>query len=168
MTGTDEYTIVPGTAADLDELSELWLALLSHHRNLLDDRFPVHAPTDSWELARAAFARWLADDAAIARIARRRDGGEVLGFGICQLLAGGPTFDLGSMRGDLDTLVVKDAARGGGVGAALIESIRAELAARGIAYWSVGLLAGNEQAEKLYRRLGFAPWTQTLLARTDR
>jgi len=81
-------------------------------------------------------------------------------------VAEGPTFDLGSMRGDLDTLVVKDTARGARI-AALIESIRAELMIRGIAFWSVGLVAANDEAEKLYRGSRFEPWSQSLLARTE-
>ena len=162
-----EYEIVAGGIADIDDLKPLWLQMLSHHRDLVSDSFPVHADEESWELARNAYGDWLASDSAIMLIARGADRSETLGYVVCRIHPGGPTFDLGDMRGDVDSLVVHDQARGHGIGTALLGAVRADLNERGIAYWSIGVLARNTEAAKLYERVGFRPWTQELLAGTD-
>jgi ribosomal protein S18 acetylase RimI-like enzyme len=59
-------------------------------------------------------------------------------------------------------------AGGQGVGTALLEAIRHRLVERGITYWSIGVLADNPRAAKLYERVGFRPFTLELLAITDR
>jgi hypothetical protein len=38
-----ECEITVGGAAGVDELKPLWLQMLSHHRDLVGDEFPVHA-----------------------------------------------------------------------------------------------------------------------------
>jgi GNAT superfamily N-acetyltransferase len=54
-------------------------------------------------------------------------------------------------------LFVSEAARGAGVGAALMLEAERLAAARGVRRMMVGVLAGNAAAERLYARLGFAP-----------
>jgi GNAT superfamily N-acetyltransferase len=54
-------------------------------------------------------------------------------------------------------LFVSEAARGAGVGAALMLEAERLAAVRGIRRLMVGVLAGNAVAERLYARLGFAP-----------
>lgn len=162
-----EFEIAFGGSADLAELKPLWLQMLSHHRGLVAGEVPIHADEQSWELARRHYDNWLANGAGILLIARSQDRAEPLGYAVCRLLPGGATFDLGELRGDIDSLVVTDRARGRGIGTALLDAVRAELKARGIAYCSIGVLAGNTEAAKLYERVGFRPWTQELLARTD-
>jgi hypothetical protein len=78
-------------------------------------------------------------------------------------MTSGPTFDLGSVRAEIDSLVVADAARGAGVGTALVATCREELRRRDIHYWSIGVVEENRDAIQLYERLGFRPWTRTML-----
>jgi GNAT superfamily N-acetyltransferase len=54
-------------------------------------------------------------------------------------------------------LFVSEAARGAGVGTALMLEAERRAAARGVRRMMVGVLAGNVAAELLYARLGFAP-----------
>ena len=161
------YEIVAGDVGDIDELQPLWLQMLSHHRILVCDKVPVHPDGESWKRARNAYSDWLAADSAILLIGRDRNDSSALGYVVCRLHPGGPTFDLGQMRGDVDSLVVHDRARGRGLGTALLAAVRTNLSDRGIAYWSIGVLAENMGAAKLYERVGFRPWTQELLARID-
>jgi len=161
-----DFRFVDGTSADLGELADLWLQMLAHHRALVSDRFPMHDREASWELARAGYRDWIRDGSAIMRIARALSSSEPLGFVVCRLVADGPTFDHGPMLGDIDALVVRDTARSLGIGTALLDSVRGELLARDIAYWSIGVLAQNMKAEAFYRRLGFQPWSHALLAKT--
>jgi ribosomal protein S18 acetylase RimI-like enzyme len=142
--------------------------MLEHHREMVAGEFPIHTPQRSWERARALCVEWLESETAILLIARGAGSSEPLGYIACRLIGGGPTFDLGSLRGEVDTLVVHDHARGQGVGTALLDAIRKSLVERGIVYWSIGVLAHNPRAAKLYQRVGFRPFTQELLAVTDR
>jgi ribosomal protein S18 acetylase RimI-like enzyme len=162
-----DYEIAPGGPAEIAELKPLWLQMLSQHRALVDDEFPVHANGQSWERVRREYSDWLADSAAILLIARTQGQADPLGYVVCRLQPGGPTFDLGELRGNVDSLVVDDRARGHGIGTALLDAVRAQLKERGIAYWSIGVLTQNTEAARLYDRVGFRPWTRELLARTD-
>jgi ribosomal protein S18 acetylase RimI-like enzyme len=162
-----QFEVTLGGALDIDELKPLWLAMLSHHRDLVGDEFPIRMAEPSWEQARRDYLDWLASDAAILLIARYRTSSEALGYAICRLVGGGATFDLGAVRGEVDSLVVRDRARGQGIGTALLEAVRVRLLDRGVSYWSIGVLAHNPEAAKLYERVGFRPWTQELLATTS-
>ncbi|HEX3801905.1 MAG TPA: GNAT family N-acetyltransferase [Solirubrobacteraceae bacterium] len=161
-----EFEVAVGGVADIDGLKPLWLEMLSHHRALVGSEFPIRMPEPSWEHSRQDYLNWLTSDAAILVIARDRVSSESLGYAICRLLSGSATFDLGAVRGDVDSLVVHDSARGRGIGTALLEAVRASLVHRGVSYWSIGVLAHNPRAAELYERVGFRPWTQELLAST--
>jgi ribosomal protein S18 acetylase RimI-like enzyme len=163
-----EFEIASSGAADIDELKALWLQMLSHHRHLLDGEFPVRRPEQSWEQAQRDYRDWLGNGAGILLIARGKASREPLGYAVCRLIDSGATFDLGAVRGDVDSLVVRDQARGHGIGTALLDAMRTELVDRGVAYWSIGVLAQNSEAARLYDRVGFRPWTQALLASTIR
>jgi ribosomal protein S18 acetylase RimI-like enzyme len=160
------FDIAAGGLAEIDELKSLWLQMLSHHRSLIDGALPIHTDEQSWERARRDYRDWLESEAAIVLIARSRPGSEPVGYAVCRLRPGGATFDLGAMRGEVDSLVVQDQARGRGIGTALLDGVRSSLLERGIGYWSIGVLADNAQAAKLYERIGFRPWTQELIATT--
>jgi ribosomal protein S18 acetylase RimI-like enzyme len=161
-----QYDINPGSAPDIAELKALWLQMLSHHRDLVGERIPVRADAESWERVQNDYGDWLTNEAGILQIARRQGTAEPLGYAVCRLQSGGATFDLGAPRGNVDSLVVHDQARGHGIGTALLEAVRASLEERGVRYWSIGVLTDNAEAAKLYERVGFRPWTQELLAST--
>ncbi len=162
-----DLEIITAEPAAVDELKALWLQMLSYHRNLVGGEVPVHTDEQSWARTRRVYCDWLENDTAILVIARSQTSSEPLGYAVCCLVAGGGrTFDLGAVRGDLDSLVVHDHARGQGIGTALLDAVRDRLVDRGIAFWSIGVLARNVEAVKLYERVGFRPWTQALIART--
>jgi ribosomal protein S18 acetylase RimI-like enzyme len=87
-----------------------------------------------------------------------------VGYLVCLLIEAGPTFNLGAVYGEVDSLSVTAEARGEGVGSRLLEACGAAVHERGISYWSIGIVAGNDGAQRLYERLGFAPWTERMLA----
>jgi GNAT superfamily N-acetyltransferase len=60
-------------------------------------------------------------------------------------------------------LFVHPGARGGGVGSALLAEAERLVLARGLDRLMIGVLAGNDGAEALYRRQGFAPNTTEML-----
>lgn len=105
------------------------------------------------------------EESAILLLARDHDEAKLAGFAMCRLLPEGPTFALGPVRAEIDSLVVDRDGRGLGVGTALLEAVRAQLTARGIRCCSIGVLAQNRDAARLYERVGFEPWIQNLVTR---
>lgn len=162
-----DFEITSGGASAVGELKTLWLQMLSHHRDLVGDEIPVHADERSWTRTRRAYSDWLKNNPAMLVIARDPSSTDPLGYAVCRLVSGdGMTFDLGTVRGDVDSLVVHDEARGRGIGTALLDAVRRRLADRGIQFWSIGVLARNDDAVRLYERVGFRPWTQELITGT--
>ncbi len=94
-------------------------------------------------------------------------GDELLGYAMLVVRpAQSPTFDNGPFVGELESLSVAESARGSGIGRALIAHARDLLRERGISYWLVGVVAGND-AQRLYEREGFRVAWVNLLARVD-
>ena len=141
--------------------------MVEHHRRLVGDQWPVRASQVSWEHRREQYSAWLTDDSGFIFIARTEGSDSPLGYVACRLLSAGPTFDLGELRGDVDSLVTAEAARGQGVGSALLDACRTELKRRGARYWSIGVVEANTRAVELYERLGFRPFVRSMLAAVD-
>ena len=62
----------------------------------------------------------------------------------------------------ISELYVDEAARGTGVGRALIAACEAWAKTRGIAVMQIGVLAQNTRADRIYRRAGYAPYAYQL------
>lgn len=118
-------------------------------------------------MRREQYRKWLGESSGLLFVARVGEHDETVGYTFCRLIESGPTFHLGPVRGEIDSLVVADTTRGAGVGSALLEGCRADLQRRGVSYWSIGVLEANRGAVRLYERLGFRPWTREMLAPVD-
>jgi ribosomal protein S18 acetylase RimI-like enzyme len=153
--------------SDVPTLADLWKAMVEHHRSVVGDQWPVLAPQVAWERRREQYSSWLGDGSGFILVAQDEEGDGPIGYLACRLLPAGPTFDLGEVRGDVDSLVTAEAARGQGVGSALLSSCRDELKRRGVRYWSIGVVDANTRAIELYERLGFRPFVRSLLAPID-
>lgn len=149
---------------DVSSLAELWQAMVEHHRLLVGAQWPVRSAELAWERRREQYAAWLSDGSAFILIAQTEASGAPVGYLACRLVEAGPTFDLGEIRGEVDSLVTSEAARGQGVGSALLDACREELQRRGARYWSIGVVEANTRAIELYQRLGFRPFVRTMLA----
>ncbi len=65
------------------------------------------------------------------------------------------------MIAEIETMLVSAEFRGAGLGSRLLDEIDAELARQGITEVIVGLMPGNDGAQRLYERRGFRPrWLQ--------
>ena len=159
--------VTSASISDVPCLETLWKTMVEHHRRLVGHQWPVHRADVAWELRRQQYATWLAESTGFLFIAHSAGSGRQLGYVACRLVPTGPTFDLGYIRGEVDSLVTADNARGQGVASALLDACRAELKRRGAHYWSVGVVEGNAQAIQLYERLGFRSIVRTMLAPLD-
>jgi ribosomal protein S18 acetylase RimI-like enzyme len=162
-----DIEVRPGLAADVASLEPLWEAMVEHHRAVLAEPWPVRKAQEAWELRRVQYLNWLAEGRGFLLLAQAPGSAETIGYCFCELAEVGPTFDLGERIGDVGSLAVAPKARGAGVGTALLRACRAELTRRGIAYWSIGVIEGNEKARSLYERVGFRPWLRSLLSPVD-
>lgn len=140
--------------------------MVEHHRHVAGDAWPVLSADVAWARRSEQYTTWLADGSGLILVADAVDAHvqRPVGYLACRLLPAGPTFDLGDVRGDVDSLVIAEAARGRGVGSALLNACRAELQSRGVRYWSIGVVEANIEAVKLYERHGFRPFVRSMLA----
>jgi ribosomal protein S18 acetylase RimI-like enzyme len=162
-----DIEITSGGLADLDALAPLWMAMVEHHRSVVAGRVPVRPADEAWDRRRREYEAWLEDGSGLLFLARREGADEVTGYAMCRLLPSGPTFDLGPLRGDVESLAVSPRSRGAGVGTALLGAVRAELRSRGCRHWSISVATDNADAVRLYERVGFRPLVQMMYAPLD-
>jgi ribosomal protein S18 acetylase RimI-like enzyme len=151
-----DIDIVAGPA-ELDALEPLWIALHRHHRTVVPSTaMLVDDDSVSWSRRRALYRGWMATGDALVLVARR--GGTPVGYAVAHLQDGpDDTFAVGARYAELYSLSVAPDARGGGVGTALMDTLDERLAELGIADLSIGVMAGNEDALRFYRRRGLVP-----------
>jgi ribosomal protein S18 acetylase RimI-like enzyme len=151
-------------ATDLEPIAPLWKSMVDHHRQVAGKELPVRDPEDAWSLRRAEYRRWLTDGSGTLLVAYVRDAPAPGGYAFLRTMPSGPTFDLGELRGEVESLVVAPSARGAGIGTALLRAAQGELRRLGCTYWSVSVMEANDGAVQLYERAGFRPWLRELAA----
>ena len=150
-------TIERGDAGDVDSLRELWLQLHHHHQEIGPQSGTFTDDESSWDLRSAGYREWLSGDGSFALLAR--DGGELVGYAMVRV-SPGPASErdawvIPETVAELMTLVVADGRRGEGIGGRLLDEMDAELERLGIDEVFVGLIPGNEGAQRLYESRGF-------------
>lgn len=135
-------TVRRASAADLDALVELALGLRDHLEQTAPSAAEFHA----------GFARLLAEDAA--RFFLALSGADrPVGYVQCRMRFSAWS---GGTDVELEDVFVAGAARGAGVGRALVEAVLAHAAAAGCRVAGLTTNERNAAALALYRRLGFA------------
>jgi GNAT superfamily N-acetyltransferase len=145
-----EPVIVCGGAELLDELRPLWLALRDHHGEVAPHRGPVRDDEGSWGRRREHYERWLAEDDAFVLLVRDPGGGPALAYAFVRREHAPATTWPDRRVLDLETLSVAPAARGQGLGTAL-------LAAAEDRTLVLTAVAQNAGALRFYEREGFIP-----------
>ncbi|GJG86297.1 hypothetical protein tb265_14780 [Gemmatimonadetes bacterium T265] len=133
--------IRPAAAADVPALVALMTAFYA------EADFPLPAGP-----AARAFAALLADARLGGAWIAEADG-EAVGHAV---LTVGFSMEYGGLRGFVDDLYVRPAARGRGAGAVLLAAVRASAAARGVRALHVEVGPDNHTARRLYARAGYA------------
>lgn len=128
-------------ADKFQDLKELWEALNRHHESCsvsFKDRYRSFTFDERW--------RSLVDNDRISIFVAEEDS-EVFGYCIATAKAS---------RGEIDSLYVKERARGKGTGTALVERAFMRLKEWGCLDIRVIIADGNNEAFPFYKRLGFA------------
>jgi ribosomal protein S18 acetylase RimI-like enzyme len=147
--------IVELTVDDLDELRPLWGELLAHHQQVapqLADLGPGLDLDASWASRRAQYVDWF--HTASGRLWMAKVDGQPAGYCCAHTAAGSNTWDWGVVTGVLETLVVSPRVRGTGLGTTLFNLARQYFDALGLRVLKISVMAGNDDALRLYRRLG--------------
>lgn len=149
-------TVVRGNADHVDELRGLWLALHHHERRVAPELPLVSDDERSWRARRKLYVRWLDQDQGFLVLARNGSG--LVGYAFVRVEEGpDDTFSLGEQYAELYSLSVAPECRGQGIGTLLLDSVDAELKARGISDLVVAVMLGNSDAQRLYERRGLRP-----------
>jgi len=149
-----------GTPENIEELAPLWLELFRHHREVGAGTGRFTDEDRSWPHRAALYREWLAEPLSFVLIARDEEGA-AKGYAMVRVREPDDevldTWEAGDHVAELETLVVSASERGGGVGSALLDRVAAEVRGLGISDLGVGVLAGNDDARRLYESHGFQP-----------
>jgi ribosomal protein S18 acetylase RimI-like enzyme len=123
------------------------------------DAGPFTDDDSSWDVRSASYREWLADPRSFLLIAR--DGGRPVGYAVTRVMESGPewrdAWRVPPVMAELETLVVLPERRNAGLGTRMLDAVEAELARQGITEVIVGLIPGNDGAQRMYERRGFRP-----------
>jgi ribosomal protein S18 acetylase RimI-like enzyme len=150
-------SIARGEAADIDSLRDLWLQLHHHHQEIGPHSGTFADDESSWAVREANYREWLAGEGSFLLLAR--DGDELVGYAMVKV-SPGPASErdawvVPETVAELMTLVVSDGRRGDGIGGNLMDAMDAELERQNIDEVFVGLIPGNDGAQRLYESRGF-------------
>jgi GNAT superfamily N-acetyltransferase len=167
QTGPPEVQIIDASAERLDDIESLWEAMHEYHAAVVGearDVAPFRRAQDSWLRRRGEFERWMHAGEAWLLIAERE--GSPVGFAFFRVCDGDWSFETNERMGELEALSVEPELRRWGIGSLLMEEVERRLAAAGVAFIGLAVIAGNEDALRFYRRWGMVPSHVRCLGRT--
>lgn len=152
-----EVVIERGSIDDVTELRELWLELHHHHQRVAPRSGEFAADETSWRVRSASYREWLGDPRSFLLLARSGD--RIVGYAVVRIMESGPelrdSWRVPQVIAEIETMLVSAEFRGAGLGSHLLDEIDAELERQGIAEVIVGVMPGNDGAQRLYEQRGF-------------
>ncbi len=167
QTGPPEVEIVEVGLERLDEVELLWRAMHEHHAEVAGEAAeitPFRQAEDSWQRRRTEFEGWMRAGDAWLLVAERE--GSPVGFAFFRICEGDWSFETEERMGELEALSVEPELRRWGIGSLLMEEVERRLAAAGVGFIGLALIAGNDDAVRFYRRWGIVPSHIRCLGRT--
>ena len=164
-------TITRAGAEALDRLRPLWLELHHHHQAVGGPALGPYVDDEaSWSARRALYADFFRGG-GFAMLAERD--GDLIGYALVAVKTSAETelddtWRAGARVAEIETLSVAPAARGAGVGSALLDRVDAELQAAGIRDVLIAAFVTNLDAIRLYERRGFRPASLYLIRLAER
>ena len=146
-----------GGVDDIPALRDLWLELHHHHAEVAPQSGEFVDDETSWRVRSDSYREWLADPRSFVLLARTGD--RLVGYALVRVMEAGPELEdswrVPETVAEIETMLVTAEARGVGLGSRLLDEIEAELERQGITEVIVGLMPGNDGAQRLYERRGF-------------
>jgi ribosomal protein S18 acetylase RimI-like enzyme len=146
-----------GDVDDVPALRELWLELHHHHARVAPQSGEFIDDETSWRVRSASYRVWLADPRSFLLLARTE--GRVVGYALVRVMEADPeltdSWRVPTVVAEIETMLVSAPFRGAGLGTRLLDAIDAELERLEITEVMVGLMPGNDGAQRLYERRGF-------------
>lgn len=147
--------------AVLPLLEPLWHSL-RQHQGALEGVPPLQDAEVSWAIERDVYSRALRHPDAFVALARD-ECADVVGYAFVKVHSGpDEMWRTGDRIADLETLSVSPLHRGNGIGSLIMDMVLAELSARGIRDFQLGVVAANESAIGFYAKFGLTPRLITL------
>jgi GNAT superfamily N-acetyltransferase len=156
--GPPEVEIVDAGVERLDHVESLWRAMHEYHAGLAGEARevpPFRDAADSWQRRRADFERWMGEGEAWLLIAERE--GSPVGFAFFRICDSDWSFETNERMGELEALSVEPELRRWGIGSLLMEQLELRLAAAGVGFIALNVIAGNEDALRFYERWRIVP-----------
>jgi len=151
MTTNDSVLIRPAQARDVSALGRLGAALVRAHHAFDSRRFLT--PSPGLEAGYAHFLRTQLENSDVAVFVAER-AGVIVGYAYAGVEPRSWK-ELRDVAGFIHDVVVTPEARRGGIGARLIETAAAWLVARGVPRVMLWTAEKNQDAQRLFERLGF-------------
>jgi ribosomal protein S18 acetylase RimI-like enzyme len=146
-----------GGVDDVPALRALWLELHHHHAEIAPQSGEFVDDETSWRVRSASYREWLADPRSFVLLARAGD--RLVGYALVRVMEAGPgltdSWRVPDVIAEIETMLVTAEVRRAGLGSRLLDEIDAELERQGITEVIVGLMPGNDGAQRLYERRGF-------------
>jgi diamine N-acetyltransferase len=153
-----EVTVSEGGAEMLDVVRSLWLSMFEWHRSLPPEASSAIDPLPADEALERRFTRFrreLGDSKVTLFLVN--EGEEPVAFALVRIRPEGEaSFATGAGVVEVDAMSVAPSHRDRGLGSLLLRRVHEWAAERGIGYVSLSVMAGNEEAERFYRRFGMA------------
>jgi GNAT superfamily N-acetyltransferase len=138
-----------------------------HHAEVAGEALKVASlrrAEDAWQRRRREFELWMRAGDAWLLIAE--GDGSPVGFAFFRICDSDWSFETNERMGELEALSVEPELRRWGIGSLLMEEVEGRLAAAGVDFIGLALIAGNEDALRFYERWGMAPSHIRCIGRT--
>jgi GNAT superfamily N-acetyltransferase len=138
---TPEWQVRTGSAADLDLVGPLWVAVHHQHAQTMPQLAPYVSDDESWHVRRVLYEELLAKTDTLLLLAFV--GNAAVGYGLAHVLP-------------VDETWVPDT-WSSGWGSELLNRLEQHLDAIGVKDLILGAIPGNTDAIRLYERRGYKP-----------
>jgi ribosomal protein S18 acetylase RimI-like enzyme len=151
-----------GGAELVEAVEPLWMSLFDHHRDSGSAGLPVVDRSVSWPRRRVLYESVLAKPDAFLLLATRD--GRPIGYVVAHVHEGADdTWPTGERIGEIESLALLPAERGGGLGSLLMDAAEERLADVGARDVLLHVMVGNDDARRFYERRGMSPVMTTML-----